>query len=92
MASWDTRNLAKPRQAVKLPDITGSLCYPIPMTMTGLLFIIFGVLIILHPEILAYAFGGFLVLIGLGFVAAAWQFRRLKKAARSNMMSWFLRF
>ena len=58
----------------------------------GLLLIIFGVLVILHPEILAFMFGGFLIMIGLGMLAAAWQFRRMKKAVKSNLMSWFFRF
>ena len=60
--------------------------------IVGLILICFGVIVILHPEILAFMFGGFLIMIGLGILAAAWRFRRMGGSSTSVATKWFLRF
>ena len=60
--------------------------------IVALLLIIFGLIVILHPEILAFLFGGFLIMLGLGIMAAGWQFRRMHKRANSQIVNWIFRW
>jgi hypothetical protein len=60
--------------------------------VTGLLFVLFGVLVILHPELLAYLFGGLCALFGAGMMLTAWQFRRLKRSSQSRFVNWIIRY
>ncbi len=59
---------------------------------TGLFFIILGVLILLHPQILVAMIAGLLILFGAGMMAASWQFRRLRRQSQSHFMNWIIRF
>ena len=60
--------------------------------MTGLFFILMGVLILLYPHILVVLFAGLLMLFGLGMMAASWQFRRMRKQSESRFINWIVRF
>ena len=60
--------------------------------LTGFFFVIFGILILLYPRILIVFIASVLMLFGLGIMAAAWQFRRLRKQTPSRLMNWIIRF
>ena len=60
--------------------------------MTGLFFVVSGVLILLYPQILVVMISGLLVLFGLGMMAASWQFRRLKQQSASRFINWIIRW
>ena len=45
--------------------------------VTGLFFVVTGVLILRYPQILVVMFSMLLILFGLGIMATSWQFRRL---------------
>lgn len=60
--------------------------------LTGLVFVIVGVLVLLYPQILVVMFSGVLILFGLGMMAAAWQFRRLKRQSESRFINWIVRY
>ena len=60
--------------------------------VTGLVFILLGVMILLHPQILVAMVAGVFILIGLGMLAAGWQFRRLRRRSGSGFMNWLIRF
>lgn len=60
--------------------------------VTGLIFIVLGVLVLLHPHILVFMCSGLLILFGLGLMATAWQFRRLRKASESRFVNWITRY
>ncbi len=59
---------------------------------TGLFFIVLGVLILFHPQILVAIIAGLLILFGVGMMAASWQFRRLRRNSQSPFMNWIIRF
>jgi hypothetical protein len=60
--------------------------------LTGASFVILGVLVWLHPEILVAMVAGVLILFGLGMMAASWQFRKFRKASRSRFVNWIIRY
>ena len=60
--------------------------------MTGLLFVVMGVLILFYPRILEVFVAGLLMLFGLGAMATSWQFRRLRKQSQSRFINWIIRF
>lgn len=60
--------------------------------LTGLLFVIVGLLILWYPQILIAMISGVFVLFGLGMMAASWQFRKLKKQSQSPFINWIIRF
>ena len=60
--------------------------------ITGLAFVLFGILVLLYPQLLAILFASFLMLFGLGMMATSWQFRRLRKRSESRFINWIIRF
>jgi hypothetical protein len=60
--------------------------------ITGLLFVLFGVLILLYPTLLVAMVAGLFMLFGLGMMATAWQFRRMKRESRSSFVNWIVRY
>ncbi len=60
--------------------------------ITGLCFVLFGILMWWHPELLAYLVSGLFILFGLGMMAASWQFRRLRRSSGSRLMNWIIRW
>jgi uncharacterized membrane protein YqjE len=60
--------------------------------ITGLMIVIVGVLILFYPQILVAMVAGTFILFGLGMMAAAWQFRRLKTQSRSAFINWIIRY
>ena len=60
--------------------------------ITGLFFVLIGILILAYPQILVIMFSGILVLFGLGMMATSWQFRRLRKHSASRFINWIIRF
>ncbi|MBI4343057.1 MAG: hypothetical protein HY599_06790 [Candidatus Omnitrophica bacterium] len=59
---------------------------------TGLAFVILGLLILFYPQILIAMIAGLFILFGLGMMAAAWQFRRLRRESSSRFINWIVRF
>ena len=60
--------------------------------MTGLFFVLLGLLILFYPRILIVMLSSLLILFGLGMMAASWQFRRLRKQSRSPFLNWIIRW
>ena len=60
--------------------------------ITGLSFILFGILVLVYPQILAILFAACLILFGLGMMATSWQFRRLRKRSESRFINWIVRY
>lgn len=60
--------------------------------ITGLSFVLFGILVLIYPQLLAILFASFLILFGLGMMAASWQFRRLRKRSESRFINWIIRW
>ena len=60
--------------------------------ITGFVFIILGIAILLYPQILVMMLSSILVLFGLGMMAASWQFRRFRKRSESRFVNWLIRF
>ena len=60
--------------------------------LTGLFFVILGVLILFYPRILVVMLSTILMLFGFGMMAASWQFRRFKKQSQSRFINWIIRF
>ena len=60
--------------------------------ITGLSFVLFGILVLVYPQLLAILFASFLMLFGLGMMATSWQFRRLRKRSESRLINWIIRF
>lgn len=60
--------------------------------ITGLFFVILGFLIYRYPQILVAMISGFLVLFGLGMMAASWQFRRMQRRSTSPFINWIIRW
>ena len=49
------------------------------MTMNGVLLILFGILVLYEPELLAYIVAFVLIAIGASMVMAGWNLRRSSK-------------
>ena len=60
--------------------------------ITGLFFVLSGVVIFFYPQILVAMVSGLLILFGLGMMATAWQFRRLKRHSESRFVNWIIRY
>ena len=60
--------------------------------ITGLCFVVSGVVVLLYPRILEVLFAAFLILFGLGMMATSWQFRRLRRRSDSRFINWIIRF
>ena len=60
--------------------------------VTGLLFVLLGVLILFYPKILVVMLSGLLILFGTGMMATSWQFRRLRRQSHSRFINWIIRF
>ncbi len=60
--------------------------------MTGLCFIVMGVLVLFYPRLLVVMLASILILIGIGMMAVSWQFRRLRRHSQSRFMNWIIRF
>ena len=60
--------------------------------ITGLCFVLLGILILYYPQILIAFIAGMLILFGVGMMAASWQFRRLRKASSSRFINWIVRW
>ena len=60
--------------------------------MTGLFFVLLGLLILFYPRILIVMLSSLLILFGLGMMAASWQFRRLRKQFHSPFLNWIIRW
>ena len=60
--------------------------------ITGLFFVLMGMLIFFYPRILEVFIATLLVLFGLGMMAASWQFRRMRKQSDSKFINWIVRF
>ena len=60
--------------------------------ITGLCFVLFGLLVLRYPQLLVMMFSGLLVLFGLGMMAASWQFRRLRKRSESRFVNWIIKY
>ena len=60
--------------------------------ITGLFFLLLGLAILFYPQILVAMISGFLMLFGLGMMAASWQFRRLRKQSTSPFINWIVRW
>ena len=59
---------------------------------TGLFFVIAGLLVLFYPQILVLVISGFLIMVGLGIMAASWKFRRMRKQFESPVANWIVRF
>jgi hypothetical protein len=60
--------------------------------LTGLFFVILGLIILAYPQILVAMISALFMMFGLGMMAAAWQFRRLKRQSSSRFMNWIVRY
>ena len=60
--------------------------------ITGFCLLLLGVLILFYPQILVMMLSGILILFGLGMMATAWQFRRLRKQSQSQFINWIVRY
>jgi len=60
--------------------------------ITGLCFVLIGILVLMFPQILVVMFSAILVLFGLGIMATSWQFRRLRKHSESQFINWIIRY
>ena len=60
--------------------------------ITGLMFVLMGILIAAYPQILVMMISGVFVLFGVGMMATAWQFRRLHRQSGSRFINWIVRY
>ena len=60
--------------------------------LTGLIFILFGILVALVPKILVAIVSSVLILIGLVICAMSWNGRRLRRKSHSSIVNWMFRF
>jgi protein-S-isoprenylcysteine O-methyltransferase Ste14 len=60
--------------------------------ITGLCFVLIGVLFLFYPQILIAFVSGLLILFGLGMMATSWQFRRMQKQSESRFINWIIRW
>jgi len=60
--------------------------------LTGLFFIVLGILVAWQPQILVLMISSLLILFGMGMMLASWQFRRLRKHSESRFINWITRF
>ena len=60
--------------------------------ITGLIVVLFGIVILFYPGILIVLTSSILILFGLGIMATSWQFRRLRKQSESRFINWIIRW
>ena len=60
--------------------------------ITGVCFIVAGVLVLYYPHILDFFVASLLILFGVGIIATSWQFRRLRKHSESRFINWIIRY
>lgn len=60
--------------------------------VTGLGFVLAGVLVLWYPQILVVLCAGVLMLFGVGMMITSWQFRRLRKHSESRFVNWIIRY
>ena len=60
--------------------------------MTGLCFVIAGILILYYPQLLVMMLSALLILFGLGIMVTSWQFRRLKRHTESQFINWIVKY
>lgn len=60
--------------------------------MTGLGFVIAGLVVVLFPQVLILMISGLLMMIGFGIMAMSWQFRRLRRHSESPFVNWIVRY
>jgi len=60
--------------------------------VTGLIFILIGLIILFYPQILIIMIASLFILFGFGLMAMSWQFRRLRKQAQSRFVNWLIRW
>lgn len=60
--------------------------------ITGVLFIIMGLLILIYPQILIAMISGILILIGVIIMSISMRFRRMRQHAQSGFMDWITRY
>ena len=60
--------------------------------MTGLFFVLIGLVILFYPQVLQVLFAGLFILFGLGMITTAWQFRRFHRQSSSRFVNWIIRY
>ena len=60
--------------------------------ITGIVFIIMGILIAAYPQLLSMIVAGFIILIGITLTAMSYQFKKAKKEADNPFVDFFMRF
>lgn len=60
--------------------------------ITGLGFVVAGVLIWFYPQVLVAFVSALFVAFGVGMMATSWQFRRLRRQSDSRLINWIIRF
>ena len=60
--------------------------------MTGLFFVVAGVIILLYPQILILMISGILIISGLGIMITARQFKRWRRQSQSPFVNFITRF
>ncbi len=60
--------------------------------LTGLCFVLIGILVLLYPQILVVMIASLFMLFGLGMMAAGWQFRKVRRQFDSPFLKWIVRW
>jgi len=60
--------------------------------VTGLIFVLIGLVILFYPQILIIMIASLFILFGFGLMATSWQFRRLRKQSQSRFVNWLIRW
>lgn len=60
--------------------------------VTGLGFVLLGVVVLFYPQILVAIASSLLIFFGLGIMITSWQFRRLRKHSESRFINWIIRY
>ncbi len=60
--------------------------------VTGLVLIMFGILVAVYPQILVGIISAGLIVTGLGILLASWRWRRLRRKSTGSFFRWMIRF
>ncbi len=60
---------------VSIFSSTSSTTAWLPIFFLGLGLVLFGIVVLLHPELLAYLFAGFLIFVGVGIISMSLALR-----------------
>jgi hypothetical protein len=60
--------------------------------ITGLCFVLMGLVVLFYPQILVIMLSSLLILLGVGMMATSWQFRKLRKQSESRFINWIIRY